>query len=57
LRMLLPAEKLIYEHWLKEIVKPKKVDIKPMKAPKDFEPKYVWRCKTNLDRKEFVRIK
>jgi len=25
MRVLLPAEKIIYEHWLKEIVKPRKL--------------------------------
>ena len=42
MRVLLPAEKVIYEHWLINIVKPKKVKLKITKPPKDFEPKYVY---------------
>ncbi len=51
MRVLLPAEKLIYEHWLKNIVKPKKThdvgykSCMVCKPPEGFEPKYVWRCK------------
>jgi len=37
LRVLLPAEKLIYEHWLKEIVKMEKIDIVPTPPPEGFE--------------------
>ena len=37
MRVLLPAEKMIYEHFLENIVKPKKVKIVPTSPPKDFE--------------------
>jgi len=37
MRVLLPAEKIIYDYWLESIVKPKKIDIVPTLPPKDFE--------------------
>ncbi len=46
MRLLLPSEKIIYDYFIENIVQIKKVDIKPTKPPVDFEPKYVWRCKT-----------
>ncbi len=32
MRVLLPAEKAIYDHWLKEIVKPKNIHYVPYKS-------------------------
>jgi len=37
MRVLLPAEKIIYEHWLINIVKPKKIKIVPTAPPDGFE--------------------
>ena len=37
MRLLIPAEKAIYEHWLKEIVKPKKIKLKITKPPRGFK--------------------
>jgi len=37
MRVLLPAEKIIYEHFLEYIVKMQKIDIVPTLPPKDFE--------------------
>ena len=37
MRLLLPAEKVIYEHWLINIVKPKKIKLKITKPPEGFD--------------------
>ena len=37
MRVLLPAEKMIYEYFMDSIVKVKKVDITPIPPPDDFE--------------------